>query len=99
MVHVAPYVGAWIETTSVGLQPVEEQVAPYVGAWIETGNGAAKNSRHSVAPYVGAWIETSPLSHSASSHKSHPMWVRGLKLLYITITTLHISRTLCGCVD
>ena len=34
--HVAPYVGAWIET----LSPCEVlrafEVAPYVGAWIET---------------------------------------------------------------
>ena len=34
--HVAPYVGAWIETKLVAMAEREEQVAPYVGAWIET---------------------------------------------------------------
>ena len=34
---VAPYVGAWIETTLCAeLQDVRADVAPYVGAWIET---------------------------------------------------------------
>ena len=33
---VAPYVGAWIETsTNLNLYELEH-VAPYVGAWIET---------------------------------------------------------------
>ena len=34
-----------------------------------------------VAPYVGAWIET--ISESTDLHvcRSHPMWVRGLKLI------------------
>ena len=37
-----------------------------------------------VAPYVGAWIETksSPLAQSLT--KSHPTWVRGLKLDFPT---------------
>ncbi len=36
ILHVAPYVGAWIETYSqVGIFD-EYIVAPYVGAWIET---------------------------------------------------------------
>ena len=34
-----------------------------------------------VAPHVGAWIETSPKTHQMECGlKSHPMWVRGLKL-------------------
>ena len=33
---VAPYVGAWIETTVVPLCRGVGNVAPYVGAWIET---------------------------------------------------------------
>ena len=35
---VAPYVGAWIETTSTPSTIVALTVAPYVGAWIETSN-------------------------------------------------------------
>ena len=34
--HVAPYVGAWIETTSITKNCDKSAVAPYVGAWIET---------------------------------------------------------------
>ena len=34
--QVAPYVGAWIETTGTGKEFADTQVAPYVGAWIET---------------------------------------------------------------
>ena len=34
---VAPYVGAWIETSYVGSSCETLGVAPYVGAWIETG--------------------------------------------------------------
>ena len=33
-----------------------------------------------VAPHVGAWIETIQASLMKSFIKSHPMWVRGLKL-------------------
>ena len=33
---VAPYVGAWIETSMPYLVPSLQMVAPYVGAWIET---------------------------------------------------------------
>ena len=36
-----------------------------------------------VAPYVGAWIETLYFNRLANSIKSHPMWVRGLKLLVL----------------
>ena len=32
---VAPFVGAWIEITGLGLMTAEERVAPFVGAWIE----------------------------------------------------------------
>ena len=34
-----------------------------------------------VAPYVGAWIETLSVTASSNLLVSHPMWVRGLKLL------------------
>ena len=37
--NVAPYVGAWIETSNVPLERVNSAVAPYVGAWIETYYG------------------------------------------------------------
>ena len=34
--HVAPHVGAWIETPVREQNFPREEVAPHVGAWIET---------------------------------------------------------------
>ena len=38
MYHVAPYVGAWIETWDLDRLFDIQKVAPYVGAWIETSD-------------------------------------------------------------
>ena len=56
--HVAPYVGAWIETRGLLGGAARFFVAPYVGAWIETRPIARPMPPAPVAPYVGAWIET-----------------------------------------
>ena len=86
---VAPYVGAWIETFSRSCTYFTRYVAPYVGAWIETFRLSKQSWMLSVAPYVGAWIETMILpSEIILNNVSHPMWVRGLKLL---------CRTRLGC--
>ena len=79
-VRVAPYVGAWIETTMLRMLSDEYIVAPYVGAWIETVEDLALLKKLKVAPYVGAWIETNSKELAQYQHASHPMWVRGLKL-------------------
>ena len=55
---VAPYVGAWIETSILKGQSLFTFVAPYVGAWIETTLEPSDTQMCAVAPYVGAWIET-----------------------------------------
>ena len=55
-------------------------VAPYVGAWIETLWTVEVMLQNPVAPYVGAWIETNFTAAEGSVVKSHPTWVRGLKL-------------------
>ena len=55
---------------------------------------------YDVAPYVGAWIETANDAGAQAAKKSHPMWVRGLKLVPgISFYVAKGSRTLCGCVD
>ena len=36
VIVVAPYVGAWIETSILNGMKPQQAVAPYVGAWIET---------------------------------------------------------------
>ena len=58
-------------------------VAPYVGAWIETVVLRYLSDGHGVAPYVGAWIETVLGCLDDNRTKSHPTWVRGLKLLML----------------
>ena len=34
--HIAPFTGAWIETTSHTAAPAARRIAPFTGAWIET---------------------------------------------------------------
>ena len=34
--HIAPYVGAWIETRVFRGLRILQEIAPYVGAWVET---------------------------------------------------------------
>ncbi len=52
-----------------------------MGAWIETPFIISEGSLPPVAPYVGAWIETAPHYFDDEGAMSHPMWVRGLKLV------------------
>ena len=57
-------------------------VAPHVGAWIETQIILSERFSEVVAPHVGAWIETVfPRCRDFGRIESHPMWVRGLKLV------------------
>ena len=61
------------------------QVAPYVGAWIETLLLSILSLLLTVAPYVGAWIETERIRDDCVEPRSHPTWVRGLKLSLLSI--------------
>ena len=70
-----------------GLKPIMPRrllphtaVAPRVGAWIETLCSLIKKFTMIVAPRVGAWIETDDELFEVCSNRSHPVWVRGLKL-------------------
>ena len=36
---------------------------------------------------------------SITTYKSHPMWVRGLKLMSAILIIFRLRRTPCGCVD
>ena len=77
----------------------EYTVAPYVGAWIETIKVNTKQLVRLVAPYVGAWIETQHSREKPRDRRSHPMWVRGLKLAVCSEAVHLVCRTLYGCVD
>ena len=77
-----------------------EHVAPLVGAWIETILPVDGRFNLSVAPLVGAWIETEVDENDAKEiMRSHPSWVRGLKLPQGTNCQKSKSRTPRGCVD
>ena len=77
----------------------EYAVAPRVGAWIETYPGAVEGCEAHVAPRVGAWIETCREGFQEVSGKSHPEWVRGLKLAIALAIVRTNRRTPSGCVD
>ena len=96
---VAPHVGAWIETTNDYAIDMSKTVAPHVGAWIETQESQESLNKSLVAPHVGAWIETVNAYFNIFLVPSHPMWVRGLKLLSPKVPNIEQRRTPCGCVD
>ena len=50
VMYVAPYVGAWIETTRLSVIKCSASVAPYVGAWIETVDRCQVVYRHASHP-------------------------------------------------
>ena len=97
---VAPYVGAWIETTMKENHLGDLYVAPYVGAWIETSLCVRLRCLLIVAPYVGAWIETSPICSPLLAPVVAPYvgaWIE-TRLWNYGITEQK-RRTLRGCVD
>ncbi len=56
---VAPFTGAWIETSTSPRSRYVDKVAPFTGAWIETiDSSRASINGIVVAPFTGAWIET-----------------------------------------
>ena len=98
--NVAPYVGAWIETSSVK-EPKVSSSRTLRGCvdWNLTNEQPISIAK--VAPYVGAWIETRVyIAYVGSQLTSHPTWVRGLKRLSDGDDNLcFCCRTLRGCVD
>ena len=56
-----------------------------MGAWIETNISPLYCSSGVVAPRVGAWIETPDEPEvTMRVRESHPVWVRGLKLILLS---------------
>ncbi len=73
--------GAWIETRVARPKRRTKRVASYMGAWIETHITSVSLKFYLVASYMGAWIETENSHIPFFEGRSHPTWVRGLKLL------------------
>ena len=70
-----------------------------MGAWIETKMEGNLYLWKAVAPCMGAWIETGVRGDDGTTHKSHPVWVRGLKRPDTGHRVRQVRRTLYGCVD
>ena len=96
---VAPYVGAWIETSGVKSVEAYKESHPTWVRGLKPGRTSHRRWATSVAPYVGAWIETDRLRWSECCPWSHPTWVRGLKHIEGNINVITKGRTLRGCVD
>ena len=56
--NVAPYVGAWIETTNWGDENATPMSHPTWVRGLKLKKEKTATARQVVAPYVGAWIET-----------------------------------------
>ena len=82
VVPVAPYVGAWIETTGRPACTLPSLVAPYVGAWIETTEYSATYAWYLSHPTWVRGLKQINVQVNIGMDRSHPTWVRGLKLLH-----------------
>ena len=76
--------GAWIEGVGSYLKIKLPCVAPFMGAWIEGSVAGVSSFPVAVAPFMGAWIEGDCNAvFSETFNWSHPLWVRGLKVLFL----------------
>ena len=74
---VAPYVGAWIETSTQRRSHFRKKSHPMWVRGLKHYNLCDQHIAPEVAPYVGAWIETKKLPLPALIALSHPTRVRG----------------------
>ena len=61
---VAPYVGAWIETTIIRRKNLSHGSHPTWVRGLKPKISLGSAARKRVAPYVGAWIETNLIFHN-----------------------------------
>ena len=55
-------------------------------------------AEYAVTPCMGVWIETKPSRESINRHKSHPVWVCGLKQAFVfMLVTLLKSHPVWVC--
>ena len=96
--RVAPYVGAWIETSASSVPLNSFSVAPYVGAWIETIAVFA-----SLISFVShpTWVRG--LKHAYVQlrlrHAVAPYVGAWIETSLVTPRLALLGRTLRGCVD
>ena len=54
---VTPFVGVWIEISSMIFVVLMIPVTPFVGVWIEIYHSPCCHLLQKVTPFVGVWIE------------------------------------------
>ena len=78
---VAPYMGAWIETSVTIFPQTSPLSLPIWERGLKRQRSGFSNCVFIVAPYMGAWIETGDINFHNVTIKSLPIWERGLKQL------------------
>ena len=98
---VAPFVGAWIETSVIGMM---SKLLPSHPSWVrglKQPQGLQVHTNISVAPFVGAWIETISIgSTGGNGYHVAPFvgaWIETSAAMRWLIDGSR--RTLRGCVD
>ena len=97
--HVAPYVGAWIETKETGKGQNNTESHP---TWVRGLKLLLLSISCTVFLSHPTWVRGLKRSKRLFQNQvgqSHPTWVRGLKLCQSWLLQSTLSRTLRGCVD
>ena len=97
--HVAPYVGAWIETILIIVLMILRASHP---TWVRGLKHRSQPPREPLRLSHPTWVRG--LKHRSQPPReplrlSHPTWVRGLKHMKCKVKNDNLSRTLRGCVD
>ena len=96
---VAPYVGAWIETSLMVEQLQQGAVAPYVGAWIETSMSAYGLPRLESHPMWVRGLKPCSWRFVGLRNTVAPYVGAWIETSPVKWKIANVSRTLCGCVD
>ena len=96
---VAPYVGAWIETTKKQGYRTTVKSHPTWVRGLKLLNFLLEVQFSMSHPTWVRGLKLGSVQEVARRRKSHPTWVRGLKREDSTHYFLTKSRTLRGCVD
>ena len=97
---VAPYVGAWIETSVAQRTPYFLTSHPMWVRGLKQERGLVVFQSRPSHPMWVRGLKRQYRAANPAAVQSHPMWVRGLKHVeQCTKKASALGRTLCGCVD
>ena len=96
---VAPYVGAWIETSKRSYRCSTSMSHPMWVRGLKPAGGVEPPQSPWSHPMWVRGLKLVGYYYLLLVAVSHPMWVRGLKLNTSQKNGVECCRTLCGCVD